>query len=183
LKFYREKAVVSSRKNMNEDVGPALEAAGLAENCLGFLAWLFRVGAQHVLRHIVQKARSHIEFRRIAAVRSGLFPRFGGSCCAPPRTSRLAGLGDHRVDEHDHPHGRTRANKGRREAPWRLSDENNVAAFRDRADDDVRIRRETGVPVVARQINRDGFVPRRANERHHAVPIPGHPARPGDKDE
>ncbi len=97
LKFDREKTVVSSRKNMNGDFGPALEATGLAENDLGFL-------------------RSHIEFRRIAAPRRSLFPRFGRSCCAPPCTSGLAGLGDHRVDEHEHPHGRTRANKGRREA-------------------------------------------------------------------
>jgi hypothetical protein len=36
LKFDREKTVVSSRKNMNGDVGPALEATGLAENGLGF---------------------------------------------------------------------------------------------------------------------------------------------------
>ena len=58
-----------------------------------------------------------------------------------------------------------------------------VASFRDRADDNVHIRRETGVPVVARQIDRDGFVPRRANKRDHAVPIPSHAACPGDKDE
>jgi hypothetical protein len=64
-----------------------------------------------------------------------------------------------------------------------LSDENNVASFLDRTDDDVRIRRETGVPVVAGQIDRDGFVPRRANKRDHAVPIPSHAACPGDKDE
>ena len=48
LKFDREKTVVSSRKNMNGDVGPALEATGLAEDGLGFLTWLFRSGAQHV---------------------------------------------------------------------------------------------------------------------------------------
>ena len=39
------------------------------------------------------------------------------------------------------------------------------------------------VPVVARQIDRDGLVPRRAKEGHHAVPIPGHAARPGDENE
>src|SRR5215510_14979130 len=76
LKFDREKAVVSSRKNMNGDVRPVLEATGLAENGLGFLAWLFRAGAQHVLRHVVQKVRSNIEFRCIAAARRSLFPRF-----------------------------------------------------------------------------------------------------------
>jgi hypothetical protein len=74
LKFDREKTVVSSRKNMNGDFGPALEATGLAENDLGFLAWLFRAGAQHVLRHVVQKVSSHIECRRIAAARRSLFP-------------------------------------------------------------------------------------------------------------
>ena len=45
LKFDREKAVVFSRKNMNWDVRPALEATGLAENGLGFLA-VVRAGAQ-----------------------------------------------------------------------------------------------------------------------------------------
>jgi hypothetical protein len=60
LKLDREKAIVCSRKNMNGDVGPALETTGFAENSLGFLAWLFRTGAQNVLRHVVQKVRSHI---------------------------------------------------------------------------------------------------------------------------
>jgi hypothetical protein len=73
-------------------------------------------GAQHVLRHVVQKVRFNIEFRRIAAARRSLFARFERSCGAPPCTSHLSGLGDHRVDEHDHPHGRTHANEGRREA-------------------------------------------------------------------
>jgi hypothetical protein len=46
--------------------------------------------------------------------------------------------------------GGARANKGCREARQRLSDENNVASFRDLTDDNVRVYRETGVPVVAR---------------------------------
>jgi hypothetical protein len=93
----------------------------------------------------------------------------------------LAGLGDHRIHEYEHPHGSARADKRRREASQRLSNEDNIASFRDRVDDDVGIRRETSVPVVARQIDRDGFVPRRAKEGNHAVPIPGHAARPGDE--
>src|SRR5271155_5914187 len=84
LKFDRKKAVVSSRKNMNGDFGPALEVTDLAKNGLSFLAWLFRTGAQHVLRHIVQKVRSCVECRRIAATRRGLFPRFHRSRCVPP---------------------------------------------------------------------------------------------------
>ena len=112
LKFDREKAVVSSRKNMNGDVGPALEATGLTENGLGFLAWLFRAGAQHVLRHVVQKVRSHVEFRRIAATRRSLFSRFDRSGCAPPCTSGLSGLWDHRVDEQNHPRAHARKQGG-----------------------------------------------------------------------
>src|SRR5579859_7535264 len=139
LKFGREKTVVSSRNNMNRNVGPALEATGLAENDLGFLAWFFRAVAQHVVRHVVQEIRSYIELRRIAAARRSLFPRFGRSGCVPPCTSRLARLWDHRVDKHDHPQLRPQANKRRREARQRLSDENDVASFPDRADDDVRI--------------------------------------------
>lgn len=92
LKFDWKKTVVSSHKNVNGDFGPALEATRLAENGLGFLARLFRAGAQHVLRHVVQKVRSHIEFRRVAAARRSLFPRIGRSCYAPPRTGGLAGL-------------------------------------------------------------------------------------------
>src|SRR5438046_163856 len=67
LKLDREKAVISSRQNMNGDVGPVLEAARFAENSVGFLARLLRAGAQHVMRHVVQEVRRHIEFRRIAA--------------------------------------------------------------------------------------------------------------------
>src|ERR1700722_20884093 len=83
LKFDREKTVVFSRKNMNGDVRPALEATGLAENGLGFLAWLFRAGAQPVLRHVVQKICFHIKFGRIATANRGLFPRFDRSWCVP----------------------------------------------------------------------------------------------------
>ena len=72
LKLDREKAVISSRQNMNGDVGPVLEAAGLAENSVGFLARPVRAGAQHVLRHIVQEVRRHIEIRRIAAAPAAL---------------------------------------------------------------------------------------------------------------
>ena len=78
--------------------------------------WLFRAGVQHVLWHVVQKVRSHIKFGRIATLRRSLLPRFDGCCCAPPCTSGLAGSWDHRVDKHNRPHGRTRANKGYRKA-------------------------------------------------------------------
>jgi hypothetical protein len=63
LKFDREKAVIFSRKNMNGDVRPALEATGIAENGLDFLAWLFGAGAQHILRHV-----------HCGGVRDGRFP-------------------------------------------------------------------------------------------------------------
>jgi hypothetical protein len=69
LKFYWEKAIVSSRKNTKGNVRPALEATGLCENGLGFLARLLRAGAQHVPRHVVQKVRFHIELRRVTAPR------------------------------------------------------------------------------------------------------------------
>src|SRR6202011_6020917 len=150
LKFDREKAIVSSRKNMNGDIRPALEATGLAENGLCLLAWPFRTGAQHIQRHVVQKVCFHIKFRRIATARRSLFPRLGRSRRAPPCASGLARLWNHRVDKHHHPHRGARANEGCREPRQRLSDENNVASFRDRADDDVSIRCETGVSVVAR---------------------------------
>jgi hypothetical protein len=55
LKLNREKAVVSSRKNLSGDVGPVLEATRFAENGLGFLAWLLRADLQHVPRHVMQK--------------------------------------------------------------------------------------------------------------------------------
>lgn len=90
LKLDREKAVISSRQNMNGDVGPVLEAARFAENSVGFLARLLRAGAQHVMRHVVQEVRRHIEFRRIAAAHRSFFPRCDGSCCIPPCASRLA---------------------------------------------------------------------------------------------
>jgi hypothetical protein len=93
LKFDREKAVVSSRENMNGNVRPALKATGLAENSFGFLAWWLRAGAQHVLRHVVQKVRSHIKFRRIAAARCSLFPRFDRSCCTHHAPAVSSGFG------------------------------------------------------------------------------------------
>jgi hypothetical protein len=75
LKFDREKAIVSSRQNMNWYCWPALKAAGLTEDDVGFLAWFFRTGAQYVWRHVVQKVCWHIKCRRIAAAQRGLFPR------------------------------------------------------------------------------------------------------------
>jgi hypothetical protein len=84
LKLDREIAVISSGHDMNGDVGPVLEAAGFAEDGVGFVALLFRAGAQHILRHVVQEIRRRIEFRRIAAARRSFFPRCDGSCCIPP---------------------------------------------------------------------------------------------------
>src|SRR3981189_2357962 len=46
LKFDREKTVVSSRKNMNGDFGPELEAPGFGENVVGVLAWVVLTGAE-----------------------------------------------------------------------------------------------------------------------------------------
>src|SRR5262249_4708733 len=115
LEFDWEKAIVSSRQNVNGDVGPVIEAAGLAEDGLGLLAWLLRSGTQHVPRHIVQEVRRRIKFGRVAMARRILFSRFGRPRCAPPCASHLAGLRDHRIDEHDHPQGRTLANKWHRE--------------------------------------------------------------------
>lgn len=181
LKFDRKKAVVSSRKNVNGNLSPALEATGLTENGLGLVAWL-RAVAQDVPRHVVQKIRLHIEFRRVAAPRSSLFPRFNRAGCLPPGAGGFAWLWYHRVDEYDRLYGRTRANKGSGEARQGLSDQNYVASLRNRASDDVRISFETGAPVVARQIDRDGLVSRRANERDHAVPVPSHASRPGNED-
>jgi hypothetical protein len=149
LKFDREKAIIFPRKNMNGNVWPALEATGLAENGLGFLPWCFWTGAQHVLRHVVQKICFKIKIRRVAAPRRGLFPRFNRACCAPPCAGCLAGLWDHCVDEHDHPHGRSRANEGCREARQRLSNENDVVSFRNGSDDYVGISCETGMLVIA----------------------------------
>ena len=94
LKFDREKTVVSSCKNMNGNVRPALEPTGLAESNLGFLAWLFGTGAQHIMWHVVQKVRSEIEVRGIAAPRRSLFPSLHRTRCSPPCASGLAGLWD-----------------------------------------------------------------------------------------
>ena len=65
LKFDREKAVISSRQNMNGDVGPVLKAAGLAENGVGLLTKLFRAGAQHAMRHVVQNANGEARGRPV----------------------------------------------------------------------------------------------------------------------
>src|SRR5579863_10767425 len=75
LKFDWKKSVIFSCKNMNGDVRPTLEKTGLAENGLGFLAGPFRASAQHLFRHVVQKVRSHVEFRGIATHRRSSFPR------------------------------------------------------------------------------------------------------------
>lgn len=112
LKFDREKAVVSSRQNMNGNVGPALETAEFAEKNLGFLARLRRTGAQHIFRYVVQEVGREIKLRRLASAPRGFFPRFGSSCGVPPRASHFAGLWNHRIDEHEHPHGACRQTSG-----------------------------------------------------------------------
>ena len=93
LKFDRKKAIVSSRKNMDRDVGPAREAAGFAEHDLGFLRGSLRTGTQYVLRHVMQKVGSRIEFRRIAAARGSLFPRFDRACSTTVQPAVSSGFG------------------------------------------------------------------------------------------
>ena len=98
LKFDRKEAIVSSSNNMNGNVGPSLEPARIAENGIGFLAGALRPASQHFLRHVVQKVSFRIELLRVAASNGSLFPRFYCPRCAPPSTSGLAGLWNHRVD-------------------------------------------------------------------------------------
>jgi hypothetical protein len=91
LKFDWEEAIVFSSQNMNWYCWPALEAAGLGKDSLGFLALLLRAGTQHLLGDVMQEVRRHIEFRRITAANGSVFS--GLTAAVAPHHAPAVSLG------------------------------------------------------------------------------------------
>src|SRR5215831_886651 len=127
LELDRKEPIVASGDHVDRDRRPRLESAGLAEHDVG-LAALQRLALSHDLGwKIVQEVGGEIEVQAVTtAVRRGC-PRFLPPGVGPPLFRRLAGHGNHRVDEHDHPYPRPRAHQRRGEAAERLGDEDHLA--------------------------------------------------------
>ena len=66
----------------------------------------------------------------------------------PPRSGRLAGQRDHRVDEYQQPHRQPRADERGHETGDRLRHEHHVVARPDRAGDRVSVVGQAGAIVV-----------------------------------
>ena len=107
--------------------------------------------------HLLERAGAHadaIRYYRVPAALRGRRPSGRRSRVLPPLSGRLAGDRNHGVDEHQHAHANPRADQGCCETGERLHNEDHVARS-DGIDDTVGIRREAGVFVVTRQIDRD----------------------------
>src|SRR5215831_5134702 len=171
LELDRKEAIVASGDHVDRDRRPRLESAGLAEHDVG-LAALQRLALSHDLGwKVVQEVGGEIEVQAVTtAVRRGC-PRFLPPGVGPPLFRRLAGHGNHRVDEHDHPYPRPRAHQRRGEAAERLGDEDHLACP-DRLDNAIRVDRQTRLRVVAGQVDGDGLALRLLEQRHDTMPVP-----------
>jgi len=95
-----------------------------------------------------------------------------GAGVRPPVAGRLAGRGRHRRDEDHQLDGQACADQRRSEPAHRLRDEHDAASRADRGDDGVRVLRQAGRVVVARQVDGDDVMMGGAEEGHDAVPVP-----------
>ena len=99
---------------------------------------------------------------------------------APPLVEGLAGVRDHGVEQHQAAHVEPADRERCREATHRLRHQNDVGAVPGGGHDRVGVRRQPGVRVAGRQVDRDSVGPEQGSEE---VPVVAVTAGTGDQDE
>jgi hypothetical protein len=160
LEFGWEETVAGSDHHLDRDGRPLLEGAWLSERRIG---WFTRRSGVHQhrpgpRRQIVQEMSFDVELtvasRRLVRGTAG-GARAGG---IEPLARRFpSNRGDHRVEEHDHPHGS--ADHGSGERGQRLGDQHNIARVADRLVDDLCVFRQADDRVVLGDVYGDRAVP------------------------
>src|SRR5262249_27213917 len=119
LEACRKEAVIAPHENASRNGWPALEGTRRCENAGGLARLSLREGlVDHRLRHVVKKIDQRIEWSALHGVMTGVRPPFAG---------RLAGLGNHRVDQHQHGERYLPAHEWCDETCQRLRNENHAS--------------------------------------------------------
>jgi hypothetical protein len=130
----------------------------------------------------VEEVGSQIEVGAVATPLRGLDPGFDRSSGSPPLSSGLAGSRNHPIDKNQHAHANPRTHERGRKTSERLGNEHRVART-DCFDDSIGVYRETGLFVVAGQVNCNRFVPRLFKESHETMPVPRNATGTGNENE
>jgi hypothetical protein len=161
---------------------PRLESAGLAKHRVGLRALVRLALLDDLGWKVVQEVRGEIKARAVTAALSRGDPRVLPSGVRPPLPRRLARQGDHAVDEDQHPYPRLRADERRSEAAERLRDEDRLARP-DRLEHALGVDRQSGLRVVAGQVDGDRLVLRLLEQRHDTMPVPRNTTSAGNESE
>ncbi len=132
--------------------------------------------------HVVEEVDGQVELGAVAASLGRRRARFEPSSVVPPRTGRLTGYRDHRVHEHQGAHRDLRGDQRHSEPAERLRDQHHVIAAANRVDDQAGVLGQARARIVAGQVDRDRLVPGLAQQRGHAMPVPGGTTGARDQD-
>src|SRR5918999_5039790 len=182
LELDRKEPIVTSGDHMDRNLWPRREAAGLTEHDVRLGALVPPSFLDDLGRNVVQEVCADVELRAVTAALRRRFPICDRSRVVPPLTRRLAGNGNHGVDEHQHFYGHTVAHHRGRKRTEGLGDENN-SAVPDRLNDSIGVCLKAGVLVVAGQVDRSRLVSGLFEERHHAMPVARNPTGTGHENE
>src|SRR5215510_3046622 len=110
--------------------------------------------------------------------------RLSMASTSPPLTWSLAGLRDHRIDQHQHCDLDLFARERQREAGQRLRNEDHAfwISIADCADDGSSVLRKTGPVIRRRQFDRDSLMTALVQLRRNQVPVPCASARARNQD-
>jgi hypothetical protein len=153
-----KEAVVGAGQHLDGHAGPAPERTRLPEDSTGGLAGRSggRQDGQGTRRQVVQEMGAGVE---LAATSGRRVSGAAGLSCPgvlEPLARRLAGFGDHGVQQHDH---RDRlADHRRGEAGHRLGDQHHLLPGADRLVDDLGIVRQAQRRVVLSEVHRGRLV-------------------------
>src|SRR5262245_5243896 len=166
LEACRKEAVIAPHENTGRNARPALEGAWGCKDA-GRLARLSLCEGlvDHRLRNVVKEIDERIEWSALHGVMARVRPPFAG---------RLAGLGNHRVDQHQHGERYLPADEGCDEARQRLRDEDHASrlAPADRTDDGRRVLGQASGVIRGRKRDRHGLVAALFELWRNPVPVP-----------
>ena len=182
LKLEREQPIVAASQDSGRDIGPRAQRPGLIQgrHRLVLPCPRLRLGAELGRQVVVVDDRVVFGLDgRQPEAGVILAARGSGTRVRSPRIERLAGHGDHRVEQDEQVDSTPGADDRSREAAHRRGDEDDVVAVTDGVDDSVRVLRPARRVVLGRQPNRDRILAAGGELGDEPMPLPRIAAAPG----
>src|SRR5665213_896390 len=158
LEIEREEPVSLASEYPDRYGWPIHEVARRPEDGVGLWPLMRFSRSRHLWWNVVQKVRVQVELSAVATGHGGALARVEPARVIPPCSRGLARVGDHRVHENKLSDGNSSAYHGGSEPTERLRDEHHVTALPDCRDNQACVFGQTGVFVVAGQVDRNDLV-------------------------